>query len=102
VLVGATFSIPVSILANKLTTTAQDIFDLCDPTVRAYIHAFEKGGPGALHDAPHSGRPGKLPKEYDGSPQAQENWRELLDRRPATITELETNLSAWSGIRRKG
>jgi transposase len=72
------------------------IFDLCDATVRTYIHDFEKGGPGALRDAPRSGRPRKLPQEYDGSEQAQANWKELLDRRPKTITELETNSAVWT------
>ena len=72
------------------------LFNVCQQSIRHYLHAYQRGGLEALPDAPRSGRPRKLPREYDGDPEAQAAWKRLLDRRPSTIPELETPSHVWT------
>ncbi len=68
------------------------IFGISEHSARNYLRAYRLGGVEALQDAPRSGRPRKLPLEYDGSPEAHANWQRLLDKSPATIPKLRLSL----------
>jgi transposase len=72
------------------------LFGVCPRSVAKYVHAYAVSGVAGLEDAPRSGRPRKLPREYDGGPDTQAQWRRLLDRRPATIPELQTPSHVWT------
>jgi len=52
----------LSIQHRKVPEIA-NIFGLCEPTVRFWIHAFNKHGPDGLYDQPRSGRPRKVTDE---------------------------------------
>ena len=73
-----------------------ELFGVCPRSVARYIRAYARAGVAGLEDAPRSGRPRKLPREYDGGPDAQAHWRRLLDRRPATIPELQSPSHVWT------
>ena len=73
-----------------------ELFGVCPRSVAKYVSAFAVAGVAGLEDAPRSGRPRKLPREYDGGPDPQAQWRRLLDRRPATIPELQTPSHVWT------
>ncbi len=72
------------------------LFGVCPRSVAKYLRAYAVAGLAGLEDAPRSGRPRKLPPEYDGGPDTQAHWRRLLDRRPATIPELQTPSHVWT------
>lgn len=72
------------------------LFGVCPRSIAKYVRAYAVAGLAGLEDAPRSGRPRKLPPEYDGGPDTQAHWRRLLDRRPATIPELQTPSHVWT------
>jgi transposase len=43
-----------------------DIFSVCEPTVRFWLHSFNEHGPAGLFDQPRSGRPRKVTAEVKG------------------------------------
>jgi transposase len=43
-----------------------NIFSVCEPTVRFWIHSFNAHGPDGLYDQPRSGRPRKVTNEVVG------------------------------------
>ena len=61
-----------------------------------YLRAYARAGGAGLEAAPRSGRPRKRPRAYDGGPDTPAPWRRLLDRRPATIPELQTPSHVWT------
>lgn len=52
----------LSIRRRKIPEIA-DIFGVCKPTVRFWIHSFNEHGPVGLYDQPRSGRPRKITDE---------------------------------------
>lgn len=52
----------LSIRRRKVPEIA-NIFGVCEPTVRFWIHSFNKHGPEGLYDQPRSGRPRKVTDE---------------------------------------
>jgi transposase len=72
------------------------LFDVKPRSVQHYLERYRRGGLAALPDAPRSGRPRKLPPEYDRGPESQATWQRLLDRRPSTIPELGTPSHVWT------
>ena len=72
------------------------LFDISPRSVQHYLERYRRGGLAALPDAPRSGRPRKLPPEYDRGPESQAAWQRLLDRRPSTIPELCTPSHVWT------
>src|ERR671938_375398 len=62
-----------------------ELFDVSPRSVQHYLERYRRGGVAALPDALRSGRPRKLPPEYDRGPESQATWQRLLDRRPSTI-----------------
>jgi transposase len=52
----------LSIRRRKVPEIA-DIFGVCKPTVRFWIHSFNEHGPDGLYDQPRSGRPRKMTDE---------------------------------------
>ena len=73
-----------------------ELFDVSPRSVQHYLERYRRGGVAALPDAPRSGRPRKLPPEYDRGPESQATWQRLLDRRPSTIPELSTPSHVWT------
>jgi transposase len=72
------------------------LFDVSARSVQHYLERYRRGGVDALPDAPRSGRPRKLPPEYDRGPASRGTWQRLLDRRPSTIPELGTPAHVWT------
>jgi transposase len=73
-----------------------ELFDVSSRSVQHYLERYHRGGLAALPDAPRSGRPRKLPPEYDHGSESQATWQRLLDRRPSTIPELGTPCHVWT------
>ena len=73
-----------------------ELFDVSPRSVQHYLERYRTGGLAALPDAPRSGRPRKLPPEYDRGPESQATWQRVLDRRPSTIPELGTPSHVWT------
>jgi transposase len=72
------------------------LFDVSSRSVQHYLERYRRGGVAALPDALRSGRPRKLPPDYDRGPESQATWQPLLDRRPSTIPELGTPSHVWT------
>lgn len=45
---------------RKKVPEIADTFDVCQPTVRSWIHRFDDSGPDGLYDRPRSGRPRRI------------------------------------------
>lgn len=65
-------------------------FDLCQQSIRNYIHAYNKGGVEALAPKKSPGRPPKI------GHWAKEQWNEVLEQTPNQYKKLETQSRQWT------
>lgn len=65
-------------------------FDLCLPTIRKYIKAYNRGGIKQLHPKRSSGRPPKVGQL------TRDDWTEILTQTPNQYERLETDSRQWT------
>jgi transposase len=65
------------------------MFDLCEGTIRRYIHHFNESGLPGLHPGYGQGRPPELTW-------SQEEWLDVLSQSPADLEQLNTAAQNWT------
>jgi transposase len=66
------------------------MFNLCQATVRNYIHAYNQGGLQRLKPVKQPGRPAKL------ADWTKEQWDKILERTPNQYHQLNTESRQWT------
>lgn len=81
----------VALSATKQTVKElSQMFDLCEATVRNYIHDYDKGGLEQLAPGKSTGRPPKIGNW------TKEQWDEVLEQTPNQYEKLGTQSRQWT------
>jgi len=81
----------VALSATKQTVKElSEMFDLCDATIRNYIHDYNKGEIQQLAPDKSTGRPPKIGKW------TKEQWNEVLEQTPNQYEKLNTQSRQWT------
>ena len=81
----------VALSATKRTVKElSEMFELCEATVRNYIHDYNQGGLLQLEPDKPSGRPPKI------SQWTKEQWDEVLEQTPNQYEKLNTQSHQWT------
>jgi len=67
-----------------------EMFDLCQTTIRNYIHSYNKSGLDELKPGKPTGRPPKIANW------TKEQWDEVLERTPDQYEKLGTHSHCWT------
>ena len=77
-------------MAGQTVPKLAEQFDLCKPTVRTYIKAYNHSGIEALKPLPQPGRPPKVGQLK------KDDWEEILKKTPNQYDKLETDSRQWT------
>ena len=81
----------VALSATKQTVDElSQMFNLCEATIRNYIHDYNKGGLDKLAPAKSTGRPPKIGKW------TKQQWDEVLEQTPNQYEKLNTKSHQWT------
>lgn len=81
----------IALSAQKYTAQKlAEMFNICQATVRNYIHAYNKGGLQRLKPVKQPGRPPKL------AHWTKEDWDTILERTPNQYSKLNTESRQWT------
>jgi transposase len=81
----------IAVSATKKTVKElSDMFDLCDATIRNYIHDYNNGGLDQLAPDKSTGRPPKI------SNWTKQQWDEVLEQTPNQYEKLNTQSRQWT------
>jgi len=81
----------IALSAAKYTVEQlSEIFDLCQATIRNYIHSYNKGGLGQLKPGKSTGRPPKIANW------TREQWDKVLEQTPNQYEKLGTHSRQWT------
>jgi transposase len=81
--------VQLSMAGDSVGQLAQQ-FDLCQPTIRNYIKAYNKEGIQTLRPQKPPGRPKKVGQL------GKDDWGEILSRTPNQYDKLETDSRQWT------
>jgi len=76
--------------AKQTVKELSEMFDLCEATVRNYIHDYNQGGLEKLKPEKSTGRPPKIANW------TKEQWDEVLGQKPNQYEELNTMSRQWT------
>jgi transposase len=81
----------IALSATKQTVKElSEMFDLCEATIRNYIHDYNNGGLQQLEPDKSTGRPPKI------SQWTKQQWDEVLEQTPNQYEKLNTNSHQWT------
>ena len=76
--------------AKHTVKQLSDMFDLCEATIRNYIHSCNQGGLDKLKPGKPSGRPPKIPHW------TKKDWDKVLEQTPNQYEKLNTQSRQWT------
>ena len=76
--------------AKHTVKQLSDMFDLCEATIRNYIHSYNQGGLDKLKPGKPSGRPPKI------AHWTKEDWDKVLEQTPNQYEKLNTQSRQWT------
>ena len=82
--------------ARETVAELSQMFDLCEATIRNYIHAYNQGGLEKLAPGKSTGRPPKIGQW------TKEQWDEVLEQTPNQYEKLGTGSHQWTLERLQG
>jgi len=81
----------ISLSAKKYTVQKlSEMFELCEATIRNYVHSYNEGGLDKLKPVKQTGRPPKI------GHWTKEQWDEVLEQTPDQYEKLNVKSREWT------